>query len=597
MSAEMNAMMEAITRLTQAMADLQSRTSQSSHPASPPRRKKLDTRYIKVEEFDGGSDRWDQWAFALKGGIRAQDAEAYRIMMKVEEMAEDLNEDDLEFEHDEISGEVYNILCQTCRGTAQSIIRSVDDCRGLTAWQRLHRAYNPRTVARTIQALGEVTRPVKVTDIAYAEPAINRWEEGLKRVKKDYKQTIGNTMRIAILANFMPDAIKDYIYVNVLPDTEYKDIIDKVRALIRNKAITSGPVPMDIGNVKAGGQGGDEEGQGAECGESDYNVDALGFRGKCNNCGGWGHFARECPTKSFGKGSKSGGKDGKGSGKGGYGGYGPKGGKGYQGACYLCGEIGHKKFECKKLKGIHGVDEEQDKSEPTVEMNGVWIVGQVEVKSRKEVSRHIVLQNSFEPLTMHEENEGELDTDEALDIINNQVEIVGSLDKMNDQAVKLQGTIMDEEADMDVDVFVVDLEGQRLTRPSVMNFNEANVRKPLASAVEVTKAGNRVVMEQNGGYIENVETGERMKLRVERNVFVYDVQMEDGSLVTVTLDSGAGCNVWPKGLAAGSSELRPPKKGMNMYAANGTPINYFGQRLVKFRGIELLKDEDFPRRT
>ena len=30
---------------------------------------------------------------------------------------------------------------------------------------------------------------------------------------------------------------------------EYKDIVDKASALIRNKAITSGPVPMDIGNV------------------------------------------------------------------------------------------------------------------------------------------------------------------------------------------------------------------------------------------------------------------------------------------------------------------------------------------------------------
>ena len=70
MSAEINAMMQAITRLTQAMADLQTRTAQTSQPASPPRRKKLDTRYIKVEEFDGGSERWDQWSFALNGGNR-----------------------------------------------------------------------------------------------------------------------------------------------------------------------------------------------------------------------------------------------------------------------------------------------------------------------------------------------------------------------------------------------------------------------------------------------------------------------------------------------------------------------------------------------
>ena len=37
----------------------------------------------------------------------------------------------------------------------------------------------------------------------------------LKKVERDFKQTIGNHMRIAILANFMPSVIKDYIYVNV----------------------------------------------------------------------------------------------------------------------------------------------------------------------------------------------------------------------------------------------------------------------------------------------------------------------------------------------------------------------------------------------
>ena len=73
--------------------------------------------------------------------------------------------------------------------------------------------------------------------------------------------------------------------------------------------------------------------------------------------------------------------------------------------------------------------------------------------------------------------------------------------------------------------------------------------------------------------------------------------MEDGNIVTVTLDSGAGCNVWPRGLAAGSSVLRPPKEGVNMFAANGTHINYFGQRTVKFWGIEAKKDEGFARRT
>ena len=74
-----------------------------------------------------------------------------------------------------------------CRGSAQSILRTVEDCRRLVAWQKLHRVYNPMTVARTIQALGEVTRPPCVTDISLAEGAISKWEEMLKKVERELR--------------------------------------------------------------------------------------------------------------------------------------------------------------------------------------------------------------------------------------------------------------------------------------------------------------------------------------------------------------------------------------------------------------------------
>ena len=110
-------------------------------------------------------------------------------------------------------------------------------------------------------------------------------------------------------------------------------------------------------------------------------------------------------------------------------------------------------------------------------------------------------------------------------------------------------------------IMPVEARAERLTRASAMKFNEADVRRPLASAVSVVQAGNRIIMEEEGGYIENRVTGERMKIRVERNTYVYDVQMEDGAMVTVTLDSGAGCNVWPRGLKAGGSMLLPKQGG------------------------------------
>ena len=52
-----------------------------------------------------------------------------------------------------------------------------------------------------------------------------------------------------------------------------------------------------------------------------------------------------------------------------------------------------------------------------------------------------------------------------------------------------------------------------------------------------------------------------MEVREENGVYVMDVQFDDETLDVIALDSGAGCNVWPKGRRAGE-----------MVAPNGTPI-------------------------
>ena len=225
--AELKAMMDAITKLTE-VTGMQQREAASLRPPGL-ERKKIDVRFMKDQEFDGRNEEWDGWSFSFKSSIRAQDKRAYELLSQAELETSEIHEIGLSSADEMISGEVYNLLCQCCRGSAQSILRAVEECRGLAAWQKLHHVYNPKTVARTIQALGEVTRPPCVTDISLAEGAISKWEEMLKKVERDLKQTIGNHMRIAILANFMPSVIKDYIYVNVQPDTEYRRSSTKSR--------------------------------------------------------------------------------------------------------------------------------------------------------------------------------------------------------------------------------------------------------------------------------------------------------------------------------------------------------------------------------
>ena len=71
----------------------------------------------------------------------------------------------------------------------------------------------------------------------------------------------------------------------------------------------------------------------------------------------------------------------------------------------------------------------------------------------------------------------------------------------------------------------------------------------LASAAKVVEAGNRISMGPNpGDNIEDGNTGERIGLRVERRTYVFDVEYRGGEQGTITLDSGAGVNVFPEEL-------------------------------------------------
>jgi hypothetical protein len=270
-----------------------------------------------------------------------------------------------------------------------------------------------------------------------------------------------------------------------------------------------------------------------------------------------------------GKGQSKGGK-GKGttpyarndSGKGGKGGKG-FGGKGaFLGKCFNCGESGHRKQDCTKMD-VRAVDGWGTNEQiVTYQVESIWDIGAVEATHG---------------------TSGWLKKGSWL-----------KKKKVEPQAPKTWNRFQAlQEDDETTGCMVCGVDPKDLTREAQLEFCEADVRKPLVSAVRVAKAGNGMWLEANGGYVMNMATEENIIVRVENGVYVMDVQFDDDTVDVVTLDSGAGCNVWPKGRRAGSnSKLLPKRAGVGMVAANGTPIEYHGQRQVRFRGMRT--DPGFP---
>ena len=231
------------------------------------------------------------WPFSLKRAVRAQNKDAYALMTRVESEKEEIDDEiDLSVEDTYLSAGLYDILCQFCKDEALTVLRNVEDCQGARAWQRLFKKYNPKTVARMIRLLGEVTAPPEITEYKGVESAVNNWEHKLDLLDKEFGERFSDPMKIAIMVNAMPRTIQDQIYTNLVEGAKYRDTINKIEVIAGNHAAMESPmpVPMDVGEVC--------KGCGHEAPGEEDDVGAVGMHVQCRTCGGWDHMQCECPS-------------------------------------------------------------------------------------------------------------------------------------------------------------------------------------------------------------------------------------------------------------------------------------------------------------
>ena len=106
----LKAIMDAITKRTEAVTGMQQgETSSLRLPGLE--WKKIDVRFLKVQEFDEKNEEWDGWSFSFKSSIRAQDMQAYELLSQAELETSEIHEICLS-PAEMISGEVHSLLRQ-----------------------------------------------------------------------------------------------------------------------------------------------------------------------------------------------------------------------------------------------------------------------------------------------------------------------------------------------------------------------------------------------------------------------------------------------------------------------------------------------------
>ena len=115
-----------------------------------------------------------------------------------------------------------------------------------------------------------------------------------------------------------------------------------------------------------------------------------------------------------------------------------------------------------------------------------------------------------------------------------------------------------------------------------VDFQVAEVRKPLMSVKRICENGNRVCFGPNceDNYVENMKTNKRVGLRPNgKGSYLLDAKFKGGENISVVVDSGAEENVCPTwwGEQFGMTE---PKAWLNFSGADGANIPHYGKRAI-----------------
>jgi hypothetical protein len=180
-----------LTRLLGAMAVREEKATEASEAKqetiSSMRRRTLDEKsYKRHGNFAGIEKEWKDWAGKFKMTTKIHNREISMAMEMVEKMKEDATAADLGLTDEFINNtnvdmrkmaeELYEVLYQMMDGQALDSVKGVANGDGLAAWQKLHRAYNPKTIARIMSKTMAVVAPAKVSDMKGLVSQVERWE-------------------------------------------------------------------------------------------------------------------------------------------------------------------------------------------------------------------------------------------------------------------------------------------------------------------------------------------------------------------------------------------------------------------------------------